>query len=77
MIEVHATLVDTFASGRWRVMRVTAPGKMPYSTKEGLVEASYAAGDAILVGQADGRNSLHRMPCNVRTAEKAPHGHGR
>ncbi|MBA1141721.1 hypothetical protein [Mesorhizobium neociceri] len=52
-VEIHAADVAVFANGR-KVVSVTKPGKMKVPSKAGPVDASFNAGDVMLV-DASGR----------------------
>ena len=53
MTEIHATLLDSFNAGKWRVMRVTQPGSMPVQTKNGTYDMPFYPGDVLLAGEAN------------------------
>lgn len=48
MTEIHATDIATFSAGRYRLMRVTAPGIAKACSKDGEVDAPFSAGDVIV-----------------------------
>lgn len=48
MTEIHATDIAMFRAGRYRLMRVTAPGIAKVRSKDGEVDAPFSAGDVIV-----------------------------
>src|SRR5690606_23895797 len=53
MTEIHATAIDSFNAGKWRIMRVTKPGSFPVSTKAGIVDMPFNPGDVLLADAND------------------------
>jgi alpha-D-ribose 1-methylphosphonate 5-triphosphate synthase subunit PhnG len=47
-VEIHATDIATFRAGRYRLMRVIAPGIAKVRSKDGEVDAPFSAGDVIV-----------------------------
>lgn len=52
MTEIHAIDIATFRAGRYRLMRVTAPGIAKARSKQGEVDAPFSAGDVIVTDAA-------------------------
>lgn len=62
----HAQPIDRFRSGAWTVMFLTDSGTMQVKNKDGLADAPYRAGDAVLVRSED--NSIICGPVGLQGA---------